>query len=289
MIQIYDHTKKEVVYENDANQTAVRILYNNFIGRTFLKLVLVKPGISKINGLRYSKKNSAKIIPKFIKKNNIDMSEYIEKDYTSFNDFFTRQIKPEKRPISEDKKALISCADSLLTVYRIDENLHFRVKGSLYSVFDLLKNNELAEKYNNGYCLIFRLTVRDYHHYCFIDDGTCDDEVKISGVLHTVNPIAGKKVKVYRENSREYTTLHTKNFGDVVQIEVGALMVGKIKNSNIHSFKKGEEKGYFEFGGSTVILLFEENKVIIDSDIMQYSNLLIETRVKYGEKIGRSS
>jgi phosphatidylserine decarboxylase len=284
---IYNRELKKVVDEVDTNAKSVKLLYNNFFGRVTLKIA-TKPTISKLNGIRYSKKRSARSIPKFVLKNEIDMSEYPNKEYSSFNDFFTRKILEEKRPISNNKKDLISPCDSLLTVYKISDDLTFNLKNSTYTVKELLQDEELAKKYNNGYLLLFRLTVRDYHHYCYIDDGTRDEYKRIDGILHTVNPIACKKVKVYSENSREYTTLHTDNFGDVIHMEVGALMVGKIKNNSSSKFKRGDEKGYFEFGASTIIMLFEQNKIEIDEDILTQSEKDIEVRVKYGETIGKS-
>ena len=286
-MQVYDRKIKKVVDEVDTNAKSVQFLYNNFFGRIILK-ILINPSISKLNGVRYSKKKSAKLVPKFVLKNQIDMSEYQDKEYSSFNDFFTREIIKEKRPISKNNSDLISPCDSLLTVYKISDDLTFNLKNSTYTISELLKDKELASKYNNGYLLLFRLTVRDYHHYSFIDSGTRDDYKRIDGVLHTVNPIACKKVKVYSENSREYTVLHLDNFGDVIQIEVGALMVGKIRNNELKSFKRGDEKGYFEFGASTIIMMFEQNKIKIDDDIMTQSANNVEVRVKYGETIGKS-
>lgn len=286
-MEIYDRKLKKVVDEVDTNAKSVQFLYNNFFGRIILK-VATRPFISKLNGIRYSKKRSAKIIDKFVLKNEIDMSEYPVKEYSSFNDFFTREIIKEKRPISNKKDDLISPCDSLLTVYRISDDLTFKLKNSIYTVSELLRDEELAKKYNDGYLLLFRLTVRDYHHYCFIDDGAREEYKKIDGVLHTVNPIACKKVKVYSENSREYGVLHLNNFGDVIHMEVGALMVGKIKNRDVKEFKRGDEKGYFEFGASTIIMLFEKDKIKIDEDILTQSMNDIETRVKYGETIGKS-
>ncbi len=286
-MKIYNRDLKKVVDEVDTNAKSVQFLYNNFFGRIILK-VATKPVISKINGVRYSKKRSAQIVPKFVLKNEIDMSEYPNKEYSSFNDFFTRKIIEEKRPISTKNSDLISPCDSLLTVYKINDDLTFNIKNSTYTVEELLKDTELARKYNNGYLLLFRLTVRDYHHYCYIDSGNRDEYKKIDGILHTVNPIACKKEKVYSENSREYTTLHLDNFGDVIQMEVGALMVGKIKNNESKTFKRGDEKGYFEFGASTIIMLFEPNKIKIDDDILLQSANDIEVRIKYGETIGKS-
>ena len=287
-MEIYNRKQKKVVSEIDNVGSMAKNLYTTFFGRVILK-VLIRPWISKLVGSFYNTRFSAKNISKFIIKNEIDMTEYPSKKYKSFNDFFTRKIIEEKRPISIKPKDLIAPADSLLTIYKVSDDLTFKLKNSIYTVGEILKNEELAKKYNGGYLMIFRLTVRDYHHYCYIDSGTRDEYIKIKGVLHTVNPIAHKRYKVYAENSREYTTLHSDNFGDVIQIEVGALMVGKIKNNSLTSFKRGDEKGYFEFGASTVILLFEKDKVIPDEDILIKSKEEIETRVKYGETIGKSS
>lgn len=136
--------------------------------------------------------------------------------------------------------------------------------------------------------MIFRLCVDDYHRYCYIDNGTKTENVHINGELHTVNPIALEKYNIYKRNSREFTMLHTENFGDVVCIEVGAMLVGRIKNRhrNAHYFAKGEEKGMFEYGGSTIVLLFEKGMISVDSDILANSAHGYETVVKYGEKIG---
>ena len=153
--------------------------------------------------------------------------------------------------------------------------------------YDLVKNKKLASKYKNGYCLIFRLCVDDYHRYCYIDNGNKTSNKFINGVLYTVRPVVLGNYNIYKENSREYTILKTENFGDVVHIEVGATIVGRIKNHHEeYTFKKGEEKGMFEFGGSTIVLLIEKNRVTIDKEILDNTKQGYETVVKYGEKIG---
>ena len=156
--------------------------------------------------------------------------------------FFTRKIIPEKRPIEMQEDQLIAPADSKLTYYPIREDTHLLIKDSLYSLSDLLQDETLAKEYHGGDCLIFRLTVDDYHRYCFIDDGDLEGEHYIPGKFHTVNPIANDYYPIYKQNARSYSLLHTKNFGDVIYMEVGAMMVGKIVNHPIKSFKKGEEK-----------------------------------------------
>ena len=261
-------------------------LYKTLIGSVVL-LFATRKGVSKIGSLYMNSKYSTKNIDKFIKKNNIDMSDYPKKEYKSFNDFFTRKIISKKRPISKKDNELISIADSKLLYYEINDATEMEIKGKTYTVKELIRDKKLAEEYKNGICLVFRLTVDDYHRYSFVDDGEVIKTKKINGILHTVGPIAFKRYKVFKENQREYSILSTKNFGNVIQMEVGALMVGKIVNHDIKKFNRGQEKGYFLFGGSTVILLLKENIVKIDEDIIKNSLNGIETKVKLGEVIGK--
>lgn len=234
-------------------------------------------------------KLSIPMIKKFILKNNINMNDFENAKYKSYNEFFTRKIRPEKRQISNNNNHFISPCDSKLTAYKITKDAVFNIKGSKYSVEELLKSSELALRYIGGTILIFRLSTNDYHRYCYIDDGYQDENVYIKGVLHTVQPVALKRYNIYKENSREYTVLHTKHFGDIIQIEVGALLVGKIKNLHKnYTFKKGEEKGYFEFGGSTICLLVPNN-VVIDREFFDNTQNGLETCVMYGERIGKKN
>lgn len=276
-----------IIKSNQKQNNILRFLYNNAFGRILLK-PLTSPIVSKIVGSFMDSALSIPIIKPFIKNNNINLSEYKSKKFTSYNDFFTRKIKPEKRPVDYKKVNLVSPCDSKLTVYKINEKSIFKIKNSYYKTADLVQNKFIARRYKDGYCMIFRLCVDDYHRYCYIDDGIKTENVFINGELHTVNPIALDKYNIYKRNCREFTMLHTENFGDVVQIEVGAMLVGRIKNHHkqVYYFSKGEEKGLFEFGGSTIVLLFENGMIDIDSDILENSKHGIETVVKYGEKIG---
>ena len=249
--------------------------------------MLVKPSVSKISGRFLSTRLSSLIIKNFVKKNKIDMSEYEQRKFRSYNDFFTRKVLDNKRNIVMDKNVLISPCDSKLSAYKISDTSTFKIKDSYYTIKDLLNGDEIYKDYQNGLCLIFRLAVDDYHRYCYIDNGSKSSNTFIPGELHTVQAIALDNYNIYKRNSREYTILHTDNFSDVIQIEVGALLVGKIANlHNEHSFKKGEEKGMFEFGGSTIVLLIKENMVTIDKDIIENTTKGLETVVKYGERIG---
>lgn len=261
-------------------------LYKNKNGRRFLK-ILTYPKLSAVIGKFMDSPLSKPMIEPFIRNNNIDLSTCVKTDFNSFNDFFTRKLKPSARPISQKKSDLISPCDSRLTVYEITENSLFKIKGSRYSVADLVNNKFIAHRYRGGLCLIFRLCVDDYHRYCYFDNGTKGENMFISGELHTVNPIALEHYNIYKRNCREYTVLHTENFGDAVQIEVGAMLVGKIFNRHgEYLFLKGEEKGMFLFGGSTIVLLLERGRAVIDEDIMRNSANGIETIVRFGETIG---
>ena len=278
--------KREKIAIDDVGEGPIVFLYRNPCGRAILKVATL-PTVSKVAGWFMDRKVSSFAINRFVKKNNIDVKEYEERKYKSYNDFFTRKIKEEVRKIDKNKKNLISPCDSKLTAYEINDKSIFKIKDSYYKIEDLLKNKKLAEKYKNGLCLIFRLCVDDYHRYCYIDDGKKTKNTFIKGVLYTVRPIALENYNIYKENSREYTILQTENFGDVVQIEVGATIVGRIKNHHQeYEFTKGEEKGMFEFGGSTIVLLIEKDKVNIDKEIIDNTKDGFETIVKIGEKIG---
>lgn len=262
-----------------------KFLYRNFIGRLILKL-LIRPWVSKLGGFYMNRKCSKGMIKKFVKKNNIDLSQYDMTNIKCYNDFFTRKIIDGARNINMESNKLISPCDSKLQAFKINEESIFNIKDSYYKIEDLIQNKELAKEYINGYCLIFRLTVDDYHRYCYVDNGTKTKNTPIKGVLHTVNPIALERYNFYKTNSREYCILETENFGKIIQVEVGALMVGKISNHHQeYTFTKGEEKGMFLFGGSTIVLLVKEN-IKIDEDILFNTSNNDETVVRYGEAIG---
>ena len=209
--------------------------------------IMTRPFITALGGLYMDSALSVKRIEGFVRSNNIDMNEYAQRSYRSFNDFFTRSIKP--------------------------------VGGS-----------SIAGEYLNGTCLVLRLGVENYHRYCYIDDGFKSGNHRIPGRYHPVQPIVVRKQPVFVQNTREYTVLNTKNFGTVTQIEVGACLVGRICNHHeaciIH---RGEEKGFFEFGGSTIVLLFKEGTVDIPQEVFDATLSDKEAIVKYGSAIGRKA
>ncbi len=266
---------------------SLKFLYKNSFGRIILKVITL-PFVSSLVGAYMNSGLSKGRIDKFIMTNGINMEDYEKAEFKSFNEFFTRKIKAEKRPFPKEKSVLFSPCDGKLSAYKISKDTVLPVKGSSYTISQLLDNPDLAKEYEGGSCLVFRLAVDDYHRYCYIDNGTKTDNVKIKGKLHTVQPIALNMMPVFVQNSREYTVLHTENFGDVVQIEVGALCVGKIKNHHgSGKITAGQEKGMFLFGGSTIILLIHKDEAEIQQEFFKNTENSLETIVKMGEPIGR--
>lgn len=276
---------REGVRLPDPASGVLHTLYRTAPGRCLLKL-LVRPGLSRAMGRLLDTRLSARIVPGFVRRHNIDMTPYLPAEYRSYNDFFTRKIRPECRPIDRTAVHLISPCDAKLTAYPITADSRFTIKDSSYTVGELLDGDPLADTYAGGTCLIFRLTVDDYHRYAYLDDGTAGTTRYIPGVLHTVQPVALEHGRIYKRNCREYTLLHTAHFGDVVQVEVGALLVGRICNHRQAQFARGEEKGRFEYGGSTIVVLLRPGAAVVDDDILRNTASGLETIVKLGERIG---
>lgn len=282
--KIIDRQTNKIYYEESLK--SAEYLYKNKLGNLIL-MFATKRYISFLVGRILDAKISKILIPSFIKQNNIDMTIYEKTTYMSFNEFFSRKILVNQRPISNKKNLLISPADAKLLVYNISNTDRFTIKNKDYTLKTLFRDESLASEYKNGLCLVFRLTVDDYHRYCYIDQGSLLSTKKIGGKFHTVAPISFQKYRVFEENAREYMVLDTTNFGKIIQMEVGAMMVGKIVNHSLEVFERGEEKGYFLFGGSTILLFFKENVIKVDDDILKNSLKNIETRVHLGEIIGK--
>lgn len=275
--------------KNETGQDRLlRFLYTNFLGRMLLK-PLVTPGVSKAAGRLLSTNLSTLLIPPFIRKNGICMDEYRACRYRSFNDFFTRKIKPGRRPLPSDPQILISPCDAKATVCRIHSDTTFFVKHTEYTLRSLLKSRKLAKHFAGGYLYLLRLTVDDYHRYVYAASGKESKRYRIPGCFHTVNPVANDCLPIYKENTREFSLIHSPVFGDVLQMEVGALMVGKITNHQ-HSttVTRGQEKGYFEYGGSTICVLTKENAAIPRQDLLKNTSDGYETKILQGQMLARA-
>ena len=265
----------------------LKFLYGTALGRALLR-PLTSRGLSRFAGCFMDSRLSKPLIRPFLKKNHIDLGEYLPEDYGCFNDCFTRRIRPELRPVDRDPDALIAPCDGLLSVWSIGEDTVLPIKQSRYTVSGLLQNKELAGRFFGGQCLVFRLCVENYHRYCYFDSGTKGENIFIPGRLHTVRPVALAQVPVFTENCREYTVLQTAHFGTAVQVEVGAMLVGKIENRDgAGPFTRGGEKGRFLYGGSTVVLLLQKDAAHLDDRFLRARGK--ELPVKMGERIGTAS
>lgn len=264
----------------------LRWMYTHALGRLLLK-PLVMPWVSRLGGWFLGSPGSRFLIKPFVKRQNMDLEIYEKQDFESYNDFFTRQIKKQYRPIEGAAHTLISPCDGKLSVFTVDDVSRFSIKNTEYTLASLLRSEKLAGKFKGGYACVFRLTVDDYHRYCYVDSGRKSQNYRIPGVFHTVNPIANDMRPIYKENTREFSLLKSKHFKTILMMEVGALMVGRISNyDDACEVQKGQEKGRFEFGGSTVILLFQKNAVRIHQNLIDHTNEGYETIVRMGESIG---
>jgi len=292
MVKFYNRETKKYETEQIAGDTYLNWTYSSPVGMKLLELVVKKKLFSKLYGSFCDSKRSKKKIMSFIRDFSINMSHSEKKldEFESFNDFFTRKLTKEARPISSTLEYLISPGDGKLMAYNnINLNKLIQIKGYTYSFNKLIDDLSIVSKFSEGTCLILRLCPTDYHRFHFIDNGICEETKKIKGDYYSVNPIALKKVpELFCKNKREWSIFHSENFGDVLHIEVGATCVGSIIQTYVpgNTIKKGDEKGYFKFGGSTTILFFEKNKVKIDEDIIEQTNRGYETSVLMGEKIG---
>lgn len=267
---------------------SLTFLYKTIPGRFFLKLLASRP-LSKICGAFLDSSFSSFLIAGFVRKNNIQLEEYQTEGIKSFNEFFRRKIKDGFRSFDMEDSHLCAPCDGLLSVWNIKEDTVIPVKQSCYTISSLLKNQELAKEYYNGLCLVFRLCVDNYHRYCYSESGKKSKNIFIPGVLHTVRPVALESRPVFVENCREYTSIESQVFGKIIQMEVGAMLVGRIVNLEEEGMAiRGKEKGFFEYGGSTIILLIKNGAANINNTIIQNSLAGIETPVKMGQMIGYS-
>ncbi|HIG0358583.1 TPA: phosphatidylserine decarboxylase [Clostridium sporogenes] len=292
MIKVYDRTTETYEEELIAGKKYLKWMYSSPLGKNITELIIKKKLFSKIYGMYCNTKISANKILEFVQEYKIDMTIAQKKvyEFNSFNDFFTRKLTSEARPINMDENIIISPGDGRLMAYtNIDLNNIIQIKGLTYSLKELISNDNIANNYENGVCIVLRLAPTDYHRYHFVDSGIPYDSHSINGHYYSVNPLALKAIpKLFCENKREWSLFKSDNFDEVLYIEVGATGVGSIVQTYKTNIKvnKGDEKGYFKFGGSTVILFFKKDCIKIDDDILEQSKLGFECKVILGEKIG---
>lgn len=268
----------------------MRYIYNKPIGKFGLRLLFRRKIFSMYGGWVMNKSKSIKRIDLFLKENDMDMSQFVipEGGFKNFNDFFYRKLLPNKRPIG---KGLVSPADGKVVAFStIDSCMDFYVKDCTFNLLTFLKDKDLAKKYEGGSMMVIRLAPADYHRFHFPADGIPSETKKIKGFYYSVSPIALKQnMRIFLENKREYSTLQSKEFGDILLCDVGATLTGSIIQTYTpnQAVEKGQEKGHFAFGGSTVVVLFEKGKVTIDADLLENTKNGFETTVDMGETIGQ--
>lgn len=258
---------------------------------TLLERLLFRSGIfSKIMGLWYDSPLSKPKIAKTIADLQIDESEFsAPKDsFRSFNEFFIRHLKPAARPYSTEEGTIVSPADGRVLVFpRLEEGRFAPVKGFPFSIHKMLP--QISQRYANGALAIVRLCPADYHRYHFPCAGQITDSAEIPGALHSVNPIAlASGHDVFGENKRSYTLIETEAAGAICFVEVGAFGVGSIVNTKTSGrVEKMDEKGFFKFGGSTVVLVFEQGRIRFSDDLVANSALGKETLIKVGQDLAQ--
>lgn len=290
-IVLYDRRRgrrvREVVYE----EWFMDLFYGTRIGRWVTAVLLRPRPFSRLYGWFQRRPGTRSKIRGFVERHGIDPTESVRppEEYPSFADFFARRIKPDRRPVDPDPDALIAPADGRLLVYRVREGRVYPVKGTRFSLNALAPGASLTERYDGGRCLILRLAPADYHRFCYLDNGVQSPVQTVDGGLHSVSPLALRHgLRVFPGNYRQYCVIETRSFGPVFQLEVGALTVGSIQQVRPDGgpVSRGEEKGRFELGGSTIILLLEPGRARVDGEILEQSREGVETLVRMGERVG---
>lgn len=287
-IIVIDRETKEQFEEKVLGEKSIRWAYQDSNSGFIERLLFHSAFISKLMGLWYDSSFSKGKISTTIKDLSINESEFAQttETFTSFNDFFIRHLKPETRPFNSDETSIVSPADGRVLVFpKLSEDTFIPVKGYPFSIRKMLP--DISERFINGALAIVRLCPADYHRYHFPCAGKIVQSLKINGALHSVNPIAlGSGPDVFGENKRIYTLIETQNRGTMCFIEVGAFGVGSIVNTRTQgNVSKMDEKGYFKFGGSTVVVVFEPGRIQFSDDLVQNSAAGKETLVKVGQPL----
>lgn len=284
MAKVFQRKTQLIIEPKEYQAAWLKRLYQTKWGNSLLSIVtsrLFSIVWTAIDHTRLSKNK----IAQFIKEYDIRLSDYESVNYKSFSAFFIRKLKADKIQVSPSNRVCAVAQAKLLAV-PIHSDQTFNIKEQNYRLEDILQDRSLADHYEGGTVFIYRLAVDDYHRYLVSETGMVIRRRKIRGKLHTVREIAQQHFQVFKENKREYCLIETKKSGMVMQMEVGALLVGKIYNPPSASYQRGHEKGWFSLGGSTILVAYPKGTVTVDEDICYYSSLNIETQVNIGEGIG---
>jgi len=289
-IQYLNRESGQIETEQVYGEGFLRWAYGNPLGKLALHSFVKRPFFSKWYGNRMDHPKTTEKIAPFLKEYGLDPADFEKSpdQFTSFNDFFYRKLNPETRPLAESP--IVLPADGRhLAFNKASEISSVFVKGQKFDVAGLLASPELAEKYQDGPLLLSRLCPVDYHRFHFPCDGTPGETRLINGPLFSVSPLAlRQKISYLWENKRTFTELVTDNFGTVICMEIGATCVGSIHQTYQagQAVKKGDEKGYFAFGGSSTLLMFEPGTMTFASDLTDSSAKVMELYAKMGTTAG---
>jgi phosphatidylserine decarboxylase len=270
----------------------LRWAYGNPLGNLSLHAFVKRPAFSKWYGWRMSKPESAQRVLPFIAKYGLNPDDFAETpgSFRSFNEFFFRKLKPSARPI--DAAPVVFPADGrhlgFPDVSAIDS---FFVKGQRFDLAGLLDDAALAAKYAKGALVLSRLCPVDYHRFHFPAAGTPSETRLINGPLFSVSPIAlARNLSYLWTNKRTLTELKTEDFGTILLLEIGATCVGTIQQTFTpgQPVAKGAEKGYFAFGGSSTITIFEPGAVTLATDLLEHSARQTELYARVGSALATS-
>ncbi len=266
--------------------------YGNPLGKLALHSMIKRAAFSRWYGKRMDTPSSKSKIEPFIGDYDLDVSEFADstESFSSFNEFFYRKLKKSARPISED--ALVFPADGRhLAFADIDHIDGFFVKGQTFNLTELIKDKKLSGRYSGGSLLLSRLCPVDYHRFHFPVSGHATSTRVVNGPLFSVSPIALRRDLSYLwQNKRTITQIETSSMGTVLMMEIGATCVGSIQQTYTpdQAVEKGEEKGYFAFGGSSTIVIFEPGTMQFHEDILENSGKCIETYAHMGDSMGQA-
>lgn len=294
-IKLYNPFTKEIEVESVCNEKFLKFLYETKAGKVLLFSVVKRAFFSKLFGLWADSPISKKTALKFIEEHAIRIGEMQKhpNDFTCFNDFFTRQLKVAARPLSEGKNDISFPADARhLAFQNVSLSDKFYAKNQKFDLEKFFRCKELASRFENASMLISRLSPLDYHRFHFPISGRLQAQKLIKGDLYSVSPIAlSKKISYLFENKRMLNLIELENGGLCAMVEIGATNVGSIVELAKVGDKvnRGDCKGFFKFGGSCVITLFEKNLAKFDSEIIKYSKESIEYYELVNKRVGELS
>jgi len=292
-ITYYDRISGRINIEKIHANRFLTWCYNSNLGQLATALIFRRKYFSRIYGQVNKSRLSKFKIKRFIQNMEIDLAESLKRidEFTDFNDFFIREIDLKRRPINPDPNTCISPVDGKVLAFQTLPLSHtFRIKRSIFTLATFLKDDKLTGMFMEGSMVICRLTMANYHHFHFPDAGIAESAVFIAGKYDASGPYAlNKLIPFYNENYRQRTIFHSDHFNTMLIVEIGACTVGSIQQrfqAGVH-VEKGVHKGFFEMGGSTVVLLFQKGCIQLDADLCLNTQNELETYVQLGESIGK--